>query len=309
MWYNYLFLNKLIFILSIHKHSHKIIRKKQNHSEYTMTSTENIINEMQNYGTSEYYAWIDLETTDLDHTKGTILEIALIITTALDLRECERHHIIVSHPESVFDQMSEWCQTYHRRPRQKANGLSLIDMCRKSTIDISKAECILGSVLDRFRGGKWILLAGSSIRLDYMFLMHHMPTMKDKFHYRQCDVSSVMEFGKRFYPHIKLPPNQHMTTHCAMDDIEMSLNLMRWIRCTYFVYPPKYMLSDIAKTHMYGFNTYRNVATHTVPVRRSNMHTNDRTYNNRSRKKDFIYTFEQRIKEHTNNAHKNLQKK
>lgn len=265
-----------------------------------MTSIETSTRDTVNYGTSEYYAWIDLETTDLDHTVGTILEIALIITTAADLRECERHHIIISHPKSVFDEMSEWCQDYHRRPRLSTNGLSLIDMCRKSTVDMAGAERILGDVIDRFRRGKWILLAGSSVRLDYMFLMHHMPSMNHRFHYRQCDVSSVMEFVKGFYPHIKLPPKKSISTHCAMDDIEMSLNLMRWMRCTCFLCPPTYMLSDIAKTYVYGFEACVHATEHAKSTALQNTHTNKRSYNTRSMKKDFVYTFEQRIKEHTN---------
>ena len=67
---------------------------------------------MKNFGTSNVYAWIDLETTDLDHSKGEILEIALILTSANDLREIKRQHIIVHHGEEVFSKMSDWCQTH-----------------------------------------------------------------------------------------------------------------------------------------------------------------------------------------------------
>jgi len=61
----------------------------------------------KNFGTSNVYAWIDLETTDLDHTKGHILEIALILTSANDLREIKRQHIIIHHGDEVFGDMSD----------------------------------------------------------------------------------------------------------------------------------------------------------------------------------------------------------
>jgi len=207
-----------------------------------------------NHGTANVYAWIDLETTDLDHTKGEILEIALILTSANDLREIKRQHIIIHHPPRVFDKMSDWCQKQHRKPRPDTGNFSLVDLCRTSTITMSKAEKLMGDILDYYRQGKWVLMCGSSLRLDFMFLMHHMPTMKRRFHYRQGDVSSVMEFCKRFYPGMTLPSTQRETTHCAMQDIEASLNLMRWFRQACFVMPPTAMATGIAKTFYWGFD-------------------------------------------------------
>jgi len=42
---------------------------------------------------------------------------------------------------------------------------------------MKKAESLLGEMLDYYRQDKWILMCGSSLRLDYMFLTHHMPSM------------------------------------------------------------------------------------------------------------------------------------
>ena len=208
----------------------------------------------KNFGTSNVYAWIDLETTDLDHTKGHILEIALILTSANDLREIKRQHIIIHHGDEVFGDMSDWCQTQHRLPRSDTGNLSLVDLCKASTISMKKAESLLGEMLDYYRQDKWILMCGSSLRLDYMFLTHHMPSMCQRFHYRQGDVSSVMEFCKRFYPGMTLPCLPKETTHCAMHDIEASLNLMRWFRQFCFLFPPSVMPTGVAKTYYWGFD-------------------------------------------------------
>lgn len=209
---------------------------------------------MKNFGTSNVYAWIDLETTDLDHSKGEILEIALILTSANDLREIKRQHIIVHHGEEVFSKMSDWCQTQHRMPRADAGNLSLVDLCRTSTVTLKKAESLLGEMLDYYRQDKWILMCGSSLRLDYLFLTHHMPSMKQRFHYRQGDVSSLMEFCKRFYPGMTLPSVPKDTTHCAMHDIEASLNLLRWFRKYCMIFPPTLMATGVAKTYYWGFD-------------------------------------------------------
>lgn len=97
-------------------------------------------------------------------------------------------------------------------------------------------------------------MCGSSLRLDYLFLTHHMPSMRHRFHYRQGDVSSVMEFCKRFYPGMSLPTVKQETTHCAMHDVEASLNLMRWFRQYCFLFPPSSMPSSISKTYYWGFD-------------------------------------------------------
>jgi len=217
----------------------------------------------KNYGTSNVCAWIDLETTQLDPKTGHILEIAVIITTGFEMKELKRMHIIVHQEPKVFDDMSDWCQDQHRKPRPDENGRSLIDLCHHSTVTLKKAEKLLGDFLDHFRQGKWIIMWGSSIRLDYDFLTHHMPSMKRRLHYRLGDVSSVMETCKRFYPGLRLPHAD--TSHCAMDDIESSLFLLRWLRKTCFLALPQFMFHEDetpAKTFRWGFD---GVGGHRVP--------------------------------------------
>lgn len=208
----------------------------------------------KNYGTSSIYAWVDLETTQLDPRKGQILEIAVIMTTALELKELKRMHLVIHHEPKVFDEMSTWCQDQHRRRRVAENGKSLIDLCTHSTVTLAKAEKLLGDFIDHYRQGKWIIMCGSSIRLDYEYLTQQMPSMKRRFHYRLGDVSSIMEVSKRFYPGLRLPAVE--TAHCAMDDIVTSLNLLRWLKKTCFALPHYGIHEDTtpAKVFRWGFD-------------------------------------------------------
>lgn len=186
---------------------------------------------MTNYGTANTYAWVDLETTDLDPDRGHILEIAVIITRRAGLEELERMHIVVHQPPDVLARMSDWGKSQHGTPRPEAGGKSLVQLSAASTVSLADAEALLGQLLDRARGRtRWILMAGASLMLDYAYLTKHMPSMKHRFHYRLCDVSGVMEFVKGFGKGAYLPP--HTGNHTAMKDAEASLNLMRSMRAS-----------------------------------------------------------------------------
>ncbi len=212
-----------------------------------------------NHGTSNVYAWIDTETTGLNPEEDHLLEIAIIMTTSTDLREIRRMHLIVHQPPHILDNMNSWCQNMHRRPRPDCNGNSLADLCTQSTVTLTKAEKLIADFLDAHRGcatetPKWLIMCGSTIDFDKKFLLKHMPSLKSRFHYRVADVSSLMEFSKRFFPGLRLPANS--TSHCAMDDIYDSLNLLRFLRKTVIVSNAHHieMPDYISSTTFWGFD-------------------------------------------------------
>lgn len=198
-----------------------------------------------NRGTSNVYAWIDCETTGLDPDKDHLMEIAVIMTTSTDLREIRRLHIIVNQDAEVLDDMNSWCQNMHRKPRPSDGGKSLVDLCISSSVSLAKAEKLLCDFLDAHRGcvvdnPKWLIMCGSSVDFDKKFLIKHMPSLKSRFHYRVIDVSSLMEVSKRFLLGLRLPTVK--TSHCAMDDIRDSLNLLRFLRQAVIVNPSGFPL-------------------------------------------------------------------
>lgn len=193
-----------------------------------------------NRGTSNVYAWIDCETTGLDPDKDALMEVAVIMTTSTDLREIRRLHLIIHQDADVLDDMNSWCQSMHRKPRPTDGGKSLVDLCLGSSVSVAKGEKILCDFLDAHRGcmvdnPKWLIMCGSSVDFDKKFLLKHMPSLKSRFHYRVIDVSSLMEVSKRFLVGLRLPAVK--TSHCAMDDIRDSLNLLRFLRKTVIVNP------------------------------------------------------------------------
>lgn len=190
---------------------------------------------MNNLGTSSLYAWIDLETSGLDVGTNDILEIAVIITDSFHFNEIERLHIIVHQNDEVFNHMNSWCQKMHRKPRRAERGKSLVELSKASSVNLAQAEKLLAEFLDKYRENRWMVACGSSVGKDVEFLKVHMPSMKGRLHYRNIDVSSILEVAKRMYPGLTkhLPPTG--VDHTAMADIESSFQLFVWLTKNVFV--------------------------------------------------------------------------
>ena len=71
-------------------------------------------------------------------------------------------------------------------------------------------------------------LCGNSVWQDRRFLSKYMPGLEAFMHYRNIDVSSIKELARRWYP--GLPPFEKRKTHLAMDDIEESVNELKYYR-------------------------------------------------------------------------------
>lgn len=83
-----------------------------------------------------------------------------------------------------------------------------------------------------------MVLAGSSINFDKMFLQFQMPDLCDCLHYRSIDVSSIMELAKRWNPQLHPYSPKPSHSHRAMDDILSSLELLRFYKQWFFTIPP-----------------------------------------------------------------------
>ena len=167
------------------------------------------------------YLWLDLETTGLEESRCTVLEVAAIITDE-QLVEIDRWRRVVNHDLKTL-MMAQWPWEQH-----SASGLL-------EEIKEAKAHMVhVDEALDRWvaghdgQGATPLHLAGSSIHFDRGFMKMHLPRTLKALHYRQFDVSSLLVVAGDWWPDLQLP--EHNKAHRAAADIENSLELARFFK-------------------------------------------------------------------------------
>jgi oligoribonuclease len=158
--------------------------------------------------------WIDMEMTGLDVETNRILEIAVIITDER-LHIIDRFQAVVRTPQTLLDQMDEWNTRTHG-----ASGLTKEAVNGKF---IQEIENDLRSFADRHFRDKKIMLCGSSLSLDKVFIEKYMPSFAEQLHYRIVDVSSWKAIFQD-YLGLRFPRGEN---HRAMADIEESLRELK----------------------------------------------------------------------------------
>lgn len=162
-----------------------------------------------------YWVWLDLEMTGLDPEQDTILEIATVVTDTQLRVIAEGPDIAIHHPDSVLDNMNEWCQKQH--------GLSgLVQRVRESKISLAEAEAQTLAFLKQHVKIGTSPLCGNTIVQDRRFLWKYMPTLESFFHYRNLDVSTVKILAQQWKPQVFEQVAKN-ATHLALADIYESI--------------------------------------------------------------------------------------
>ncbi len=170
--------------------------------------------------------WIDLEMTGLDTQSDHILEIATIVTDKNLNILADGPSLVINQPESVLNAMDEWNTKQH-------NHTGLHDEVKNSTINESKAEKLTIKFLEQFSFKGHSPMCGNSICQDRRFLARCMPELESFFHYRNLDVSSIREIGRRWY-YEDTANFQKSSNHRALNDVRDSINELRYYRKTIF---------------------------------------------------------------------------
>ncbi len=170
--------------------------------------------------------WLDLEMTGLDEKTCTILQAAMIITD-IQLNEIASIDMAIWQPESAILGMSPIVKTMHTN-----NGL--LKKVRASDISLFEAERKLMEILSQYVVYKKGYLSGNSVYVDRIFLRKHMPIFEGYLHYRQLDVSSVKVLCQEWY-RTKMPKKE--STHTAFEDIQQSIEELKFLRTNYFKMP------------------------------------------------------------------------
>ena len=169
--------------------------------------------------------WMDLEMTGLDPEIDTILEIATIITDGNLNIIAEGPNIVIHQPDAVLDGMDEWNTTHHG-----ASGLTA--KVRASRITMAEAEQQTLDFICLYVPERSSPLCGNSIHQDRRFLVPYMPELEAYVHYRNIDVSTIKELGRRWYPGVKAPLKE--AEHLALTDIRESIKELAFYRKNYF---------------------------------------------------------------------------
>ena len=172
--------------------------------------------------------WIDLETTGLTPRDHLVLEVAALVTDA-ELNELdEGYHAVVGYPNAISfnSKLDDWCMETHTKSgllRDVYNSELL-----RSDVEVGLLEYIRQHCPQRRRSP----LAGANVSFDRDFMRVHLKAPEKWLHYRNVDVSSLLELSMRWYPGMKQPPRPQ--GHRAEADIRSTLELLKFYRRNIF---------------------------------------------------------------------------
>lgn len=176
--------------------------------------------------TEQKYIWLDLEMTGLDPQKDTILEIVTVVTDGQLNVIAQGPEIVIHQPEKKLLAMDEWCTKTHKKS-------GLWDKVLASDTTLEEAQQQTLSFLREHCNPQKSPLAGNSVWMDRVFIMHHMKRLYDFFHYRTIDVSTIKELAKAWYPK-EVKTFQKKNAHRALDDVLESIAELKHYRELFF---------------------------------------------------------------------------
>ena len=165
--------------------------------------------------------WIDLEMTGLEIDQRTIIEIATIVTNGELEIIAEGPDLVIHQPDEFLDAMDAWNTDHHGK-----SGLT--QAVKDSKIDMATAESDTLEFLKKYVPHGVSPLCGNSVHNDRLFLDKFMPRLGKFVHYRNIDVSTIKELGRRWYGDMVMPPKKG--AHRALEDIVESIEELRHYR-------------------------------------------------------------------------------
>ena len=166
--------------------------------------------------------WVDMEMTGLDPDTDRIIEVAVVVTDMHLNVLAEGPVMVVHQSDAVLDGMDAWNKGTHGRS-------GLIEKVKASTVTEAQAEEELIKFMKLWVPKGKAPMCGNTIGQDRRFMVRYMPKLEAYFHYRNIDVSTLKELGKRWKPEMVAGFKKHQM-HTAMADIIESIEELKYYR-------------------------------------------------------------------------------
>jgi oligoribonuclease len=229
--------------------------------------------------------WTDLETTGTDPETDVVLEVGAIVTDD-ELNEVARFHRVVywEHAATVVELIAAhageipagiarhigvdpFVVNMHDKNglwKDVVYGQALATVDRDFAALIKAAQVTLPPLegktepyVDKPQ------LAGSTISFDRGFIAKHMKRSLKELHYRNLDVSSFNETGRRFWKDLYAArPNNKDKAHRGMADIEESIRVYKHYLSNIYIYKS----TDADGTHLLQPPQFGGPATKPTPA-------------------------------------------
>jgi oligoribonuclease len=166
--------------------------------------------------------WIDMEMSGLNPDSDRVLELAAVVTDAALTVIAEGPVLVLHQTERVLAGMDSWNTATHGR-----SGLT--QKVRDSGLDEPGAEQSMIEFLVRHVPAGKSPMCGNSICQDRRFMARWLPRLEAFFHYRNVDVSTLKELGRRWAPEVVRSFDKR-SRHEALSDIYESIDELRHYR-------------------------------------------------------------------------------
>lgn len=166
--------------------------------------------------------WVDMEMTGLEPETDRIIEVAIVVTD-MHLNVLAEGPVLAIHQsDETLDKMDAWNKGTHGRS-------GLIDRVKASTVSEEQAEAELIAFMKQWVPNGKSPMCGNTIGQDRRFMVKYMPKLEAFFHYRNVDVSTLKELGKRWKPEM-VSGFKKAQKHTALADIMESIEELKYYR-------------------------------------------------------------------------------
>ncbi|MGW8391345.1 oligoribonuclease [Duganella sp. BK054] len=166
--------------------------------------------------------WVDMEMTGLEPETDRIIEVAMVVTD-MHLNVLAEGPVLAIHQsDETLDKMDAWNKGTHGRS-------GLIDRVKASTVSEAQAEAELIAFMRQWVPNGKSPMCGNTIGQDRRFMVKYMPKLEAFFHYRNIDVSTLKELGRRWKPEM-VAGFKKAQKHTALADIIESIEELKYYR-------------------------------------------------------------------------------
>ncbi|WP_202419872.1 oligoribonuclease [Pseudoduganella guangdongensis] len=166
--------------------------------------------------------WVDMEMTGLEPDTDRIIEVAMIVTDMHLNVVAEGPVLVIHQSDETLDKMDAWNKGTHGRS-------GLIDRVKASTVSEEQAEAEFLAFMRQWVPKGKAPMCGNTIGQDRRFMVKYMPKLEAFFHYRNIDVSTLKELGRRWKPEM-VAGFKKAQKHTALADIIESIEELKYYR-------------------------------------------------------------------------------